>query len=116
MGHERNDHKPLPQIDLHRLVWADASRRLKHALHAARVRGEAGLVVITGLGMGNASQAPILRTHVERWLGTAEARSLGVRGFRRVHRDGALEVELVVPRDRERVEREWEEEERDLEG
>ena len=73
------------------------------------------MVAITGLGLGNATQEPILRSHVERWLATDEAKSLGVRGFRRVHRDGALEIALLAPRDRDRVEREWEEEERELE-
>ena len=115
MAHEPDDRKPLPQIDLHRLTWSKAGRILRRALHAARVRGEAGLVAITGLGLGNATQEPVLRSHVEHWLKTPEAKHLGVLGFHRVHRGGALEIALVTPRDRGRVEREWEEEERELE-
>lgn len=115
MSREQDGHKPLPKVDLHRLTWSDAGRALRRALHAARVRGEAGLVAITGLGIGNAAQEPILRSHVEHWLASREARHLGVLGFRRVHRGGALEISLVTPRDRTRVEREWEQEERDLE-
>ena len=92
----------------------DAQRALVRGLHAARVRGEAGLLAITGLGLGNAGQEPILRQHAERWLAGQEARRLGVVGYRRVHRGGALEIELLAPLDRGRVEREWEAEERDL--
>jgi DNA-nicking Smr family endonuclease len=115
MTRDSDGRKPLPEIDLHRLTWSEAGRTLRRALHAARVRGEAGVVAITGLGVGNATQEPVLRTHVEHWLQTPEAKHLGVLGFRRVHRGGALEITLVTPRDRDRVEREWEEEERELE-
>jgi DNA-nicking Smr family endonuclease len=104
-------HKPLPEVDLHRLSWSAAGRVLRRELHAARVRGEAGLIAITGLGFGNAAQKPVLRSHVEHWLASDEARHLGVLGFRRVHREGALEIRLVAPRDRARVEREWDEDE-----
>lgn len=110
MVREDDRHKRLPQIDLHRQTWAQAERGLRRALHAARVRGEAHLLVITGLGMGNAAQQPLLRTHVEAWLRGDEARRLGVLGFRRVNRGGALELALLTPRDRERVERLLEEE------
>ncbi|MEO6709172.1 MAG: Smr/MutS family protein [Planctomycetota bacterium] len=96
-------------MDLHRLSGSDAARVLRRELHAARVRGEAGLVAITGLGFGNALQEPVLRSHVERWLASQEARQLGVLGFERVHRGGALEIRLVAPKDRARVDREWEE-------
>ena len=107
MKRENENRKPLPELDLHRHSWANAGRVLRRELHAARVRGEAGLVAITGLGFGNPGQEPVLRTHVEHWLRGEEARHLGVQGFRRVHRGGALEIKLVVPRDRARVEREW---------
>ena len=109
MARDHDRHNQLPQIDLHRQNWASAERALRRALHAARVRGESHLVVITGLGLGNAAQQPVLRGHVETWLHGAEARRLGVLGFRRVNRGGALELSLVAPRDRERVERQLEE-------
>lgn len=109
MAREHDSHKRLPQIDLHRLIWANAERALRRALHAARVRGEAHLIVITGLGLGNAAQQPVLRGHVEAWLRSEEARRLGVLGFRRVSRGGALELALLAPRDRQRVERQIEE-------
>jgi DNA-nicking Smr family endonuclease len=74
---------------------ADATRALARELHAARVRGAASVIAITGRGYGNRLQEPVLRTKVEAWLAGEEARRLGVRGFRRVHRDGALEIELA---------------------
>lgn len=100
---------------MHRKTWSDAGRLLRRALHAARVRGEAGLVAITGQGLGNATQTPLLRSHVEHWLAGQEAKHMGVLSFRRVHRGGALEISLVTPHDRKRVESEWDEEERELE-
>ena len=50
MKRENENRKPLPELDLHRHSWANAGRVLRRELHAARVRGEAGLVAITGLG------------------------------------------------------------------
>lgn len=91
------DSKSLPIIDLHRRTAAEAVRILARELHAARVRGAPAVLVITGRGYGNESHAPILRGKVEQWLASADARGRGVRSFRRVHRDGALEVRLVVP-------------------
>jgi len=91
------------------MTWSQAGRVLRRELHAARVRGEPGLVAITGLGFGNAAQVPVLRTHVESWLAGPEARQLGVLGFQRVHRGGALEIKLIAPVDRSRVDREWDE-------
>jgi DNA-nicking Smr family endonuclease len=110
VAHADDRPNQLPQIDLHRLNWANGERTLRRALHAARVKGEAHLIVITGLGLGNATQQPVLRGHVEAWLRGEEARRLGVLGFRRVSRGGALELSLLAPRDRERVERHLEEE------
>ena len=94
MRQQESDSNSLPEIDLHRLTTAQAERRLTQELHACRIRGVSRVVVITGRGYGNPSQSPILRTHVEAWLSGTEARRLGVRSFRRVHREGALEVEL----------------------
>ena len=95
MTAENDDPNSLPSIDLHRMNVADATRALSRELHSARVRGASRIVAITGRGFGNRLQEPILRTKVEAWLGTEEARRLGVRGFKRVHRDGALEIELI---------------------
>lgn len=86
---------PVPEVDLHGLAPAAALRRLGRELHAARTRRHAELVVITGQGLGNALQQPILRTKVEAWLAGPEGRRLGVRGFERVHRGGALRVRLA---------------------
>jgi DNA-nicking Smr family endonuclease len=95
---ERDDEpNSLPTIDLHRMPAAQARRALARELHAARVRGEIAVVAITGRGFGNRLQQPILRTKVEEWLANAEGQRLGVRGFKRVHRDGALEIELAPP-------------------
>lgn len=91
-----DDPNPLPSIDLHRMTAADATRALALELHAARVRGIERVVAITGRGYGNRLQEPVLRTKVEAWLGGDEAKRLGVRGYRRVHRDGALEIELTA--------------------
>jgi DNA-nicking Smr family endonuclease len=91
-----DDSKPVPTIDLHRRTAAEAVRILERELHSARVRGFPAVIVITGRGYGNAEHEPILRGKVERWLATPAARSRGVRSFRRVHKEGALEVRLAV--------------------
>lgn len=82
------------EIDLHGLAPDAALRRLAQGLHAARVRGEGEVLVITGRGWGNAAQKPILRGHVERWLDGPDGRRLGVTGHDRRHRGGALAVRL----------------------
>jgi DNA-nicking Smr family endonuclease len=95
----RRDDAPrsdLPEVDLHRLRAEEAVRRLQRELHTCRVRGAERLVVITGLGFGNRRQEPVLRTKVEAWLRSDEARRLGVRSFERVHRGGALAVRLAT--------------------
>lgn len=109
-----NDPNSMPSIDLHRMTRSEAGRALRRALHGARVRGASGLLAITGLGFGNPGQVPVLRSHIEGWLAGSEARALGVLGFSRVNRGGALAIRLVAPRDRRRIEREEQEEERDL--
>jgi DNA-nicking Smr family endonuclease len=85
----------LPTLDLHRRTWAEAERQVRHALLTWRRRGFELALIVTGRGWGNPRQEPILRTKVERWLDAEEARSLGVKGWRRVSRDGALEVRLA---------------------
>lgn len=85
----------LPQVDLHGLSPEQALRRLGQELHAARVRGAPGLLVITGRGWGNLAQKPVLRKRVEEWLGGAEGRALGVRSFQVVAKGGALQVRLA---------------------
>jgi DNA-nicking Smr family endonuclease len=81
-------------LDLHGLGVDAALRRVAQALHAARVRGLQSLLVITGAGHGNPDAKPILRPRIEAWLRGPDARRLGVKDVRRVHRDGALEVRL----------------------
>src|SRR5262245_23676613 len=94
MGLDGDDNS-LPELDLHGFKAAEAQRRLAQELHAARVRGAAGLVVITGRGFGNLEQKPVLRMSLEAWLAGEQAKRLGVLSFRRVRRDGALEIELA---------------------
>ena len=94
MSPSPHDRRP-PEVDLHGLRPEDALRRLERGLHAARVRGEPTLLVITGAGHGNRLGLPVLRTRVEAWLKTPEAQRRGVRSFRRVSRGGALEVALA---------------------
>lgn len=88
----------MREIDLHGLSPDQALRRLAQELHACRVLGLDQALVITGRGWGNARREPVLRGHVEVWLETPEARSLGVRGWRRTAKGGALEVRLGRPR------------------
>jgi DNA-nicking Smr family endonuclease len=93
MPAERNPSPPA-QVDLHRRSREEAQRALIRELHACRVRGLDRLLVITGRGYGNRTHEPVLRNHIEAWLGGGEARALGVEGFQRAHRGGALEVRL----------------------
>jgi len=86
--------KGIPEVDLHGLRPEEALRRLSQALHTARVRGADRLVVITGRGLGNHAQEPILRKRIEAWLQGEEGRRAGARGFQVVARGGALEVTL----------------------
>ena len=97
-------HEPEEQVDLHGLRPDDALRKLAQALHAARVRRRDRLLVITGRGWGNLDQQPVLRPRVEAWLEGAEARRLGVCGYRVAARGGALEVDLATSTDRPRRE------------
>jgi DNA-nicking Smr family endonuclease len=85
------------QVDLHGFSRPEALRRLAQELHACRVRGARRLTVITGRGFGNRAQEPVLRDHLEAWLRGPEARGLGVKGFDRTSRGGALEIALEPP-------------------
>jgi DNA-nicking Smr family endonuclease len=91
---DEDEGEPLPEVDLHGLRPEAALRRLEQELHAARVRGAPGLVVITGRGLGNLAQEPVLRPRVEAWLRGPDGARFGVRDFRQIHRGGALEVRL----------------------
>ena len=84
----------LPSVDLHGLRPDLALRRLAQELHAVRVRGAPGLLVITGRGWGNLEQKPVLRKKVEGWLRGPDGRGYGVRDVRVVAKGGALEVHL----------------------
>ena len=88
------DSTPPAQVDLHRRSREEAQRILARELHACRVRGLDRLLVITGSGYGNRTEEPVLRTHIEAWLAGPQARALGVQGFQRAHRGGALDVRL----------------------
>ena len=94
---------PVPEVEvvegLHHgaqegFTTAAAERRAAQELHAARIRGEPGLVLITGRGWGNKAQKPVLRQHMETWLLGPEGRRHGVRRLRITAKGGALEVEL----------------------
>ena len=82
------------QVDLHGMSREAAQRAVERALHAARVRGDAQVLLITGRGYGNKLQQPVLRNHIEAWLRGPEGRARGVRALRVVSRGGALEVDL----------------------
>ena len=84
-------------VDLHGLAPDRALRRLEQALHAARVRGETRLHVITGRGWGNLAQKPVLRPRVEAWLRQHGGR-FGVARVAVVMKGGALDVDLASPR------------------
>lgn len=85
---------PVSQVDLHGLSPEGAISRLGQGLHAARVAGHRSVLVITGRGWGNRERKPVLRQHVERWLGSPDARRYGVRGFEIAAKGGALDVRL----------------------
>jgi len=85
----------VPEVDLHGRRPEDALRHLGRELHAARQRRLTEVLVITGQGLGNALHKPILRTMVEEWLLGAQGQRLGVQGFERVSRGGALRVRLA---------------------
>lgn len=81
-------------VDLHGLRPEKALEHLGRELHAARVRRSASLLVITGRGLGNERREPVLRSRVEAWLRGPEGKRLGVRGFERTAKGGALHVRL----------------------
>lgn len=93
MARPRHPGAPARTLDLHGLRPEQALARLRRELHTARVAGWPELTVVTGRGLGNRDQRPILRGHVERLL-TAEGDSLGVRGWRPASGGGALVLSL----------------------
>jgi len=82
------------EVDLHGMRPELALRRLAQELHTARVQGESELLIICGRGWGNREQKPVLRTHLEAWLGSPAARAAGVRSHQRVAKGGALLMQL----------------------
>lgn len=81
-------------IDLHGCTVEEALQRLRHGLHAVRVRRGRQAIVITGRGLKSPDGRPILRPRVVDWLKTAQARTLGVTGFKLVNKGGAIQVSL----------------------
>jgi DNA-nicking Smr family endonuclease len=91
---EMDEPEGPPEIDLHGLRPEDALRRLSSALVAARLRRATELVVVTGKGLGNLRQEPILRTKVEAWLAGPDGARHGVVGVAREAHGGALRARL----------------------
>ena len=56
------------EVDLHGCAPSAAVRKVERALHSARLRRIGWVRVITGRGLGNKAQKPILREHVAAWL------------------------------------------------
>lgn len=81
-------------IDLHGLRPEAALRRLEQELHAARVRGEGALLVVTGRGWGNREQRPVLRSRVEAYLRGPDGLRMGVRRVEVTAKGGALRLAL----------------------
>lgn len=92
---DEGDGPLVPEVDLHGKRPEDALRHLARELHSARHRRLGRVLVITGQGLGNALQKPILRGKVEAWLLGPEGQRLGVQGFERTSRGGALLVRLA---------------------
>ena len=90
-----SDEPLVPEVDLHGKRPEDALRHLARELHSARQRRLSEVIVITGQGFGNALKQPILRGKVEQWLLGPEGKRLGVQGFERTSRGGALRVRLA---------------------
>jgi len=81
-------------IDLHGLRPDAALARLEQGLHTARAQGWRQVRVITGRGMSNRTQTPVLREKVEAWLRGAAGKRSGVQGFQRADKGGSLLVQL----------------------
>jgi DNA-nicking Smr family endonuclease len=73
-----DDSDDLYVLDLHGKSPDDALRMLARELHSARVLGHGWVRVVTGRGLGNARQEPILRERVAAWLRGPEGARFGV--------------------------------------
>jgi DNA-nicking Smr family endonuclease len=95
-----DDPDELIEVDLHGLTPAAALRRLEHTLHTARIQGLTWLRAITGRGLGNWTQQPILRQHVEDWLRSPKGARYGVADVQveRSSGGGSIRVQLRRPR------------------
>jgi DNA-nicking Smr family endonuclease len=72
-----DDSDDLYELDLHGKSPEDALRMLSRELHSARVLGRGWVRVVTGRGLGNARQEPILRERVAAWLRGPEGARYG---------------------------------------
>lgn len=86
-------------------------RKLERGLHSARWARQGTVLVITGRGLGNATQVPVLRLRVENFLRTDARARYGVISFEVTSGGGALLVKLPVNGTaREPDDDEWEDE------
>ncbi len=84
---------PPKTIDLHGLGADAAVRAVEREVHSAHVQGLTELRIVTGRGLGNRLQVPVLRPAVEGWLRTMGPHR-GVLDFHREPHGGALRVRL----------------------
>jgi DNA-nicking Smr family endonuclease len=90
-----DDEDPPLEVDLHGLRPKDALAAVLRAVHQARVQRRDSLRVVTGRGASNGTGAAVLRTQVEEWTRSADARARGVVGFERTSKGGALVLTLA---------------------
>jgi len=92
---DEDDDDPPLEIDLHGLRPSDALAAVLRAVHRARVQRRDSLRVVTGRGASNGTGAAVLRTQVEKWTQSADARARGVIGFERASKGGVLVLALA---------------------
>lgn len=85
---------PRSRVDLHGLRREDALVRVQQTLTRARALGLIDVQIITGRGLGNRAQEPVLRKAVEAWLKSPAAKPFQVVQVQRIQSGGALSVRL----------------------